>query len=266
MFVHRISVLLVALTLALTGGSAFAAVEWRNLDDAHRRGGRRVSQGYLQGKVVMVCRSEAQHQRMASLWESLKTKAFVLVGAYAKAPEGAGYPVYFDADLRRGGPDADLYVVDETGKVIFFGADDRMAMQVAVTALTDLDSPRDVKQWKRFLDYELENLPAHAYNRLKAFSRLYPEEANAYREKAKELVKVAEVRNAAEFLSFAKMAKDPRSFAQHESGKQEVYEKMLESALTGPKYLSLKERVKDERMLQEVKNAFADLKWTQAEL
>lgn len=246
--------------------TSFSAVEWKNLDDAHRRGGRRISQGYLQGKIVLVCRDAGQHARMASIWDSLKTKAFVLIGAYAKAPEDATYPVYMDADLKRGGPDADMYIVDETGKVIFFGKDDRLATQVAVSALTDLDAPRDAKQWQRFLDYEFENLPAHAYNRLKTFSRLYPEEANAYREKAKELVKIAEVRNAAEFLAFAKMAKDPRSFAQHENGKQEVYEKMLESALTGPKYLSLKEKIKDERMLQEVKNAFADLKWTQAEL
>ena len=256
---------LIPLTLAATVLTAVAA-EWKNLDEEHRRGGRRISNGYLQGKVVLVCRDAGQHQRMAAIWESMKNKDFVLLGAYAKAPEGTLYPVYFDADLKPAGPDTDLYVTDLTGKVVFMGKDERMAMQVVVTALTDLASPRDVKQWRRFLDFEFEHLPGHAYNRLKRFSRLYPEEAQAYREKAKELVKIAEIRAAAEFLAFAQLAKDPRSFAEREKGKQELYEQMLDSALKGEKYNSLKERVTDERLKQEVKNAFADLKWTQAEL
>ena len=95
------------------------AVEWRNVDAEHHLGGRKASNGYLQGKVVLVDRwgakcppCRALLPRVEDLWKSFKQKPFVVLGGHCKGWGSAEevkalveknkltYPVYEDAGLK----------------------------------------------------------------------------------------------------------------------------------------------------------------------
>ena len=260
------------------------AVEWKNVDAEHYLGGRKASAGYLQGKVVLVDRwgakcppCRALLPQLEDVWQSFKTKQFVILGGHCKGWGSAEevkalieenkltYPVYEGAALAVGEPKFDaipfLYVVDETGKVVYMGHDERNARQAIVTALTDMDAPRNLAQWRRFLDFELETLPGRAYLRMLEFRKKFPQEAKEYAAKFGELEKVPDVKKLADLVAFAKRAKDPRVFTAREQAKQQKFEMMVKDAIV--KYETLKESA-DPRVAQEAKNALADLKWTQA--
>lgn len=76
---------------------AQAGVGWKNLEAENQLGGRKTSAGYLQGKVVMVCKDAGQASRMEAVWQSFKSKPFVLIGAWEKKADACTFPV------RRGG-------------------------------------------------------------------------------------------------------------------------------------------------------------------
>lgn len=260
------------------------AVEWKNVDADHYLGGRKASEGYLQGKVVLVDRwgakcppCRALLPRVEEIWKSFKTKPFVVLGGHCKGWGTADmvaelitehkltYSVYEDAALAVGEPKFDaipfLYVVDETGKVVYLGRDERNATQAIVSALTDMESPRNLAQWKRFLDYELEHLPCHGYLRLREFRKKFPKEAKAYEAKAKELMKIPDLRKVVELVEFAKKAKDPPVFGPKDKAKKAKYEKLVDDVLSKSDVFKTHP---DPRVAQEAKNAIADLKWTQA--
>lgn len=276
----RLVMTVAAMSAALV---AAGAVEWKNVDEEHYLGGRKASAGYLQGKVVLVDRwgakcppCRALLPRVETIWQSFKTKQFVVLGGHCGGWGGAEavkaliaensltYPVYEDAALAVGEPKFDaipfLYVVDETGKIVYMGRDERNATQAIVMALTDMDSPKNLADWKRFLDFELQNLPGKAYLRMAEFSKKFPKEAKAYADKFKALKQVPDVKKLSELVAFAKQAKDMRDFGKQQTKKLK-YQKMVKDAIT--KYASLKES-KDPRVVQEAKNALADLKWTAA--
>ena len=260
------------------------AVEWKNVDADHYLGGRKASEGYLQGKVVLVDRwgakcppCRALLPRVEEIWKSFKTKPFVVLGGHCKGWGTADmvaelitehkltYSVYEDAALAVGEPKFDaipfLYVVDETGKVVYLGRDERNATQAIVSALTDMESPRNLAQWKRFLDYELEHLPCHGYLRLREFRKKFPKEAKAYETKARELAAIPDLKKVADLVEFAKKAKDPPVFGPKDTAKKTKYEKLVKDEID--KCESFKAHP-DPRVAQEAKNALADLKWTQA--
>ena len=270
--------------LILAGG--LQAVEWKNIDEAHHLGGRVASEGYLQGKVVLVDRwglrcppCRALLPRVEEIWRGFKTKPFVVLGGHCKGwgeaddvkrlvkENGLTYSVYEDAGLAANEPEFDaipfLYVVDETGKVVYSGHSERDATQAVVMALTDMESPRNVDQWKRFLDYELEKLPGRAYLRADLFRKKFPAEAKAYFEKFKTLTSIPNVKKLAELVAFAKQAKDRPAFGPKETVKKQKFAKELDAAIR--KYAPLTES-DDPRVVQEAKNSLADLKWTKAAL
>lgn len=274
--------------LAAVAAVAFdvGAVGWRNLDADHHICGRKASEGYLKGKVVLVDRwgskcppCRAMLPQIEQIWQSFKTKQFVVLGGHCRGwgspdevkrvAEGAGvtYPVYEDAGLAEGEPQFDgipfLYVVDETGRVVYKGRNERNATQAIVSALTDMDAPRDIRQWKRFLDFEIAELPGRATLRLAEFKKKFPAEAKAYAAAEKELSKLPNIKKLAELVEFAKKAKDMRAFGDKQKDKKQKFAKMLSSALS--KYSGLKDSA-DPRMAQEAKNAIADIIWTQAAL
>ena len=278
----KLSNLLVAMTVgaALSAG----AVEWKNVDEAHYLAGRKCSEGYLRGKVVLVDRwglkcppCRALLPRVEEIWTSFKTKPFVVLGGHCEgwgaadgvkalvAEKGLTYPVYEGAGLAVGEPQFDaipfLYVVDETGKVVYLGRDEKTATQAVVQALTDLESPRNLAQWKRFLDFEIEMLPGRAYLRMEEFSKKFPKEAKEYAAKFKALKAVPDVKKLAELVAFAKKAKDPRVFGPKDKAKKAKYVQLLKGGLS--KFASLRES-KDPRVAQEAKNSLADITWTLA--
>jgi len=275
----------VVFLLLLVSGAA-GAVEWKGLDAAHHLGGRKASEGYLQGKVVLVCRwspaqaaSREMLKRLEEIWQGFKTKPFVVLGGSCEghgttdAAKGVvaesliSYPAYAGAALGAGEPDFTalpfLYVVDETGKVVYLGKEDRGATQAIVMALTDLEAPRNLGQWRRFLDFELGTLPGRAYLRADEFRKKYPEEAKEYLAKFRELTAIPDVRKLSELVDFARKSKDMRAFDAKTAAKKQKFAKMIEGALA--KYGSLVEAA-DPRVVQEAKNALADLKWTLAAL
>lgn len=275
----------VAAALAASVADAGAA-GWRNIDESHHLGGRKASEGYLKGKVVLVDRWGARCPpcrrmlpQVEQIWQSFKTKQFVVLGGHCAGWGGADevrriieenkltYPVYEDAGLAEGEPPFNaipfLYVVDETGRVVYKGHGEREATQAVVTALTDMDAPRDLAQWRRFLDFELKELPGRAHLRLEEFRRKFPAEAKEYAGAAKELAKVPDVKKLAELVKFAKQAKDMRAFDDRQKEKRKRFAKMVETAIA--KYSPLKDS-KDPRAAQEAKNAIADLTWTLAAL
>ena len=264
--------------------SLVQAVEWKNVDAEHYLGGRKASVGYLQGKVVLVDRwgakcppCRALLPRVEEVWQSFKTKQLVILGGHCKGWGSAeevkalikenklSYPVYEDAGLASGEPQFDaipfLYVVDETGKVVYRGHSERDATQAIVMALTDMESPKDLKQWKRFLDYELEHLPCRGFLRLREFSKKFPKEAKGYEVKARDLLTIPHLKDVANLIEFAKKAKDPPVFGSKDKAKKAKYEKLVKDVVD--KCEGFKAHP-DPRVAQEAKNALADLKWTQA--
>ena len=279
---HYLPLSLLAALVATTA----LAVDWRNLDEEHHLGGRKTSKGYLRGKVVLVDRwgvncppCRQMLPRVEEIWQSFKTKPFVVLGGHCAGwgdaagvkalvkEHGLTYPIYEDAGLAALEPRFNaipfLYVVDETGKVVYKGHDERAATQAIVTALTDMEAPRNADEWRRFLDFELEYLPGKAYMRLAEFKKKFPNEAKAYAEKERELHAIPDVKKLAELVDFARKAKDMRKFGEKQQGKQKRYEKLVKDALASPKYKPLLESA-NPFVVQEAKNALADLKWTAA--
>lgn len=271
----------------LSAVSLQAAVQWRNVDQAHYLAGRKASEGYLKGKVVLVDRwglgcppCRRMLPRLEEIWRGFRTKPFVVLGGHCKGwgdvegirnlvkDLGLTYSIYEDAGLAVGEPAFNsipfLYVVDATGRVVYRGHDDRNATQAIVTALTDMESPRDIAQWRRFLDWELENLPGRALLRLNEFKKKFPKEAKEYAAKEKELLAIPDVKKLSELVEFAKKAKDVREFGEKKKVQRAKYEKLVKSAIDSAKYASLFES-SDPRVVQEAKNSMADLKWTAAE-
>ena len=263
---------------------ALQAVEWKNVDADHYRGGRKASSGYLQGKVVLVDRwgvgcppCRALLPRVEALWKSFKSKPFVVLGGHCAGwgdaegikklidQNGLTYPMYEDAGLAQGEPSFNaipfLYVVDETGRVVSSGHDERDATQAVVTALTDMESPRSIDQWRRFLDYEIDNLPGRAYLRLKEFNKKHPAEAKEYVPKAKALLSLPKIKDLADLVALAKECKDSALKTPNE---KRQFPAKIKAALR--KYSPLAKNLSDPRMVQEAKNSLADLKWAQADL
>lgn len=271
----------------LCAASLGAGVAWRNVDQDNYLAGRKASEGYLQGKVVLVdrwglgcppCRSLLP--RVEEIWRSFRTKPFVVLGGHCKGlgdaegirklakDLGLTYSIYEDAGLAVDEPYFSgipfLYVVDETGKVLYKGHNERVATETVVQALTDMESPKDLEQWKRFLDFEIENLPGRALLRLGEFKKKFPAEAKEYDEREKALKAIPDVKTLSELVEFAKKAKDMREFDAKKSAQRQRYEKLVRDAVSSTKYNSLLES-SDPRVVQEAKNSLADLKWTAAE-
>lgn len=258
---------------------------WANIDADHYLGGRKASSGYLQGKVVLICLWKAGDEQAADellpvfeeVWTNFKTKQFAILGA----PVGDGgedevvrrqlkkhrisYSVYRNASFE-GMPKTKslpyIYVVDETGKPVYLGRKTHNATQAIVTALTDIESPKSMAQWKRYLDYEIKNEPCHAYLRLKAFRERFPQLAQEYASAATELAAIPNLKAMADFIAFAKKAKDPPIFSPEEGGKKRKYQALVTSVISNGETMK---NHPDARVVREVKNALADLKWTQAE-
>jgi len=276
------------LLAAIFGAASLdAGVAWRNVDQDNYLAGRKASEGYLQGKVVLVDRwglgcppCRRLLPRVEEIWRSFRTKPFVVLGGHCKGwgdadgirklakDLGLTYSIYEDAGLAVDEPRFSgipfLYVVDETGKVLYKGHSERVATETVVQALTDMESPKDLEQWKRFLDFEIENLPGRALLRLGEFKKKFPAEAKEYDEREKALKAIPDVKTLSELVEFAKKAKDMREFDAKKSAQRQRYEKLVRDAVSSTKYNSLLES-SDPRVVQEAKNSLADLKWTAAE-
>lgn len=257
------------------------AAEWRNADSEHYLGGIKVSNGYLQGKVVMVYRWGASSAsgnerlpRVEEIWQSFKSKQFVIICSHN--PEFGSTnevrkliksfsltcPVYADVGLKDDEPRfkdvSFVYVVNELGSVVYKGNDINDATEAAVIAITDMESPSSVWQFMAYLDYELENLPGRAYLRMLEFKKKHPKAAKDYADKFKALSDIPDIKKLAELVDTARRAKDSKVLDG--GGKNAAKKKRLQEKVSAAiaKFTSLKE-AEDSRVKQEAKNALADL-------
>ena len=151
---------------ALVCAVASAGVEWNGLSEDNWYSGRKLDAESLRGKVVMVDEWGANCgpciellPRMAEIWNSFKTKPFVLLGSHRQGrnaeavaelvkKHGLTYPIYQGAGLAgepdNGGGVPFIYVVDARGKIVYSGRSDRGALEAVVNALSDTPSPTDL--------------------------------------------------------------------------------------------------------------------------
>jgi len=251
-------------------------VAWKNLDDEHKLGQSRVKESRMVGKVVLVCRwgsgsqpSRAFLESIEPTWKCYRAKPFVVIGSHQSSGGSAEaakefceqsaltFPVYADVELAEGAP-ADnglpfFYIVDETGKVTHQGKDEHKVTEYLAEALAEIESPKDVEQWKRFLDFELKTIPGRGFLRLEEFRKKHPEEAKAYDAEYKRL-KNTEVKKLSDLVAFAKNAKecDPND----KKATKTVNLKTIGQAIH--RYDSLKKN-KNPLVAQEAENALKDL-------
>ncbi len=281
------------LLMMLTGGACGAlAVEWTNLTPENRLGGRMVSSGYLRGKVVLLdCRDYGVKESFEAIrglqqtWTAYKSKPFVIVGGHRgeQSAKRMGkilerlevtYPVYAQADVADA-PEkeksAAIRVYDSTGTVCLYkGNDWRQASGAVGSAIFATIKPATAKQWKRLLDYEITNLPGQAYLRLKSLEkdaeasaelrREYPDDLRRYGEAYAAFKQNKEVKKLAKLVDLARKVKDLDRTS-------EEAQKISKAAITRVigQYEPLKESV-DSFIVQEAKNAIADLMFAQATL
>lgn len=147
---------------AFACSAAFAGM-WRGLSEADHYSGPKLTEADLAGKVVLVdcwgvncppCR--ALLPRIEQIWQSFKSKPFVVVGSHCQGrqPERVAelvkankltYPMYERFGLAEGEPRFSgipfLYVVNHRGKVVYSGHGEREATEALVTAIGQVGAP-----------------------------------------------------------------------------------------------------------------------------
>jgi hypothetical protein len=262
--------------------AAFTA--WTGLTSENHLGGRKVSEGYLQGKVVLVQRwrgtdasSSRALERMERVWQSYKSKPFVLLGSYAGGEAGraaaaravkrlaVSCPVYCGAERAQDAPQSEkfpfYYVVDATGRVTFRGSDGRLAEMALENALTNLASPPNVRFWRRLIDHEIDVLPGRALLHLMEFRKRFPADAREYGDVLRRLRADPTVVQLAKLEAFARQAKDfdPKGKTAEMRWTAQKISRTIQA------YAVLK-KGSNPVHVQEAKNCLADLLWTEAAL
>ena len=167
--------MIMAAVLATAG--VVQAMNWTGLGEENHYSGQKLTEESLAGKVVMVdewgfrcppCR--ALLPRMEQLWQSFKSKPFVLVGSHRQGhrPDEVKalidehkltYPIYDRFGLADGEPDNGggipfIYVVNHRGKVVYSGRSERDATQAVVEAITKVGMPPDLLPEVQLVKYK----------------------------------------------------------------------------------------------------------------
>ena len=273
---------------ALLSAAARAAnpVGWVNLDDAHHLAGRMASVGYLRGKVVLVdCRDYGDKgcvdavRSMEEAWRTYKMKPFVMLGSHTGAAGkekikriasglGLSYPVYRDASVERAawreaeGAERSgyVYVVECTGRVLYRGKDHRRAFGIVADALMSMRSPQTPKQWKHYIDFDIDVLPGRALLELEEYRKAFPVDAREYDETWKRLQASEDVRRMAKLETLTQQAKD---YDFKDNGAKRLSDEKVKLAIAA--FSDLKQS-SNAAVAQEAKNCLAELIWTAAKL
>ena len=136
---------------------------WKGLEPENWYYGKKLTEKSLEGKIVMVYvfsesseDSVALLPRIENVWSAYKSKPFVVIGSHrgGKSAKVANlikkskvtFPVYEDAGRTKepsaGGRYPIVYVVDDSGKMIYRGRSDLEATEAVVTAIPDVGKRR----------------------------------------------------------------------------------------------------------------------------
>ena len=254
---------------ALALAASASAAEWVNLDEANKRGERKVSAAYLTGKVVLVCRSQEHAERLGEIWASFRRKNFVALGSFAKAPAGAKYPVYAGAGPEGWNPKSALCVVDAKGDVIYTGGDIAQATEAVVESITAFVAAPDYSTWRQYFDFEARALPGRAINDLAEVKKDKRVSASAgYKAAAKELAaREKELKANPAYVRLAKLEQLAAQVREYSPANKRARVKFNKAKIEAEakKYADLKES-EDPVVAREAKNCLADLAWAAAEL
>ena len=143
---------------------------WKGLEPENWYCGKKLTEGALAGKIVMVYvfsesseDSVALLPRIENVWSAYKSKPLVVLGSHrgGKSAKAANiikkakvtFPVYEDAGRTQepsaGGRYPIVYVVDDTGRMIYRGRSDLEATEAIVTAIPNVGkSPTTGKRRK----------------------------------------------------------------------------------------------------------------------
>jgi hypothetical protein len=254
--------------------------EWVNVSPSTLLGGRMVSAGYLKGKVVIVdCRdygsdsSAAVAKALQNVWNTYRGKAFMVLGSHRGSSSSQKvkefmkknaitYPVCKNAMLSNGEPEGMIdyiYVMDTTlTRRLYAGADPQKAAGVAASAIAAYVAPVGKRHTKKIVEFECENLPGHAYLRLKEMQKEDPVRADAFAEKFAAISKIEKIEEVAKLVQLSLFVKDRDSTSKSSS---RITAPVLDAAVE--KFSGLKNHA-SVAVVQEVKNALADLKWAAA--
>lgn len=280
-----------ALAAAILAAASLAApeampVEWENIDPAHHLAGRMASAGYLRGKVVCLDYRDYGDKsgvdamrRMEEVWQTFKMKPFVLIGSHSgvagaekikRIAEGLKltFPIYREADIvrteeqKKTDPEhiGFMYIIGGTGRILYCGKDDRRAAGVIASAIVSMRSPTTVKQWKHYIDYDVNVLPGKALLEIEEFRRAFPAEAAAYDEVWEKFSADSGIKRVAKLERLAHMAKD---YDLKDPNAKKLSAEKIEQAIEKASDLKKSE---NPLVAQEAKNCIADLTWTLAVL
>ena len=136
---------------------------WKGLEPENWYCGKKLTEKSLDGKIVMVYvfsesneDSVALLPRIENLWSAYKSKPFVVLGSHrgGKSAKVANlirkskvtFPVYEDAGRTKepgtGGRYPIVYVVDDSGQMIYRGRSDLEATEAVVTAIPNVGKRR----------------------------------------------------------------------------------------------------------------------------
>ena len=265
---------------------AAAPIEWENVDPTHHLSGRMASSGYLRGKIVCIdCRDYGDKsgvegmRRMEEMWQAFKMKPFILLGSHRgeagaekikRIAEGLKltYPIYKDAEMVRPQEEKEaspwqagyLYIVGSTGKIFYCGRDDRRASGVIASALMAMRSPTTPKQWKHYIDFDIDALPGRAYLEIEEFRKAFPLEAEVYDDVWAKFNEDKDIRRVAKLERVAQRAKD---YDFKDANAKRLSVEKVEKAIEIAADLKKSE---NPLVAQEAKNCIADLTWTAAML
>lgn len=271
---------ILAILMLLTAVGPALGYTWKEVDQTKRLGGRKISAGYLRGRVVLVdardyadpSQSEPLH-RLQALWTAFKRKPFVLVGLYSGSADlsvvsnhlaraGITYPVYSELEaegLKTVCAEGYVRVFDSTfTRQLYYGANDVTAKGVVASAIMSTLMPTSVSHWEALIDWELKNTPARAYLRIQEFNKMFPQEASAYQEKFAALKEREDVKKTAKLVNFALKTLNRASDAEKRR------------PFTQARYNKVKRQFEDLKtqadplLAQEAKNALADLAYLAA--
>jgi hypothetical protein len=257
--------------------------EWRNLDDEHRLGGRKCSSDYLVGKVVLVCswsladkNLDAKLTRMQELWESFKSKNFVLLGSCRLESESERekakkkikslnltFPQYESVTNESLPPvevRPEMSVMDAFGELVYSGNSDRRASELFIERISYYDTPINKEELKSVFDFEFNEKPARALIRFAAVKKdkIFSKDKELINELEKKADELKKIKNIQELVSLVTVSLKHKDCSYKNKTELSRASGNIESAIKKYSYLKNSD---NKEVAREAKGALADLKW-----